>query len=245
MSASPLTPPPTPITLIEEAGVAQRYIPALRFHALTRLYDPAIRLTTREETFKRRLLAQADPGPGSRVLDLGCGTGTLALMVKRRQPAAEVVGLDADPEILGRARAKAAAAGLEVQLDRGFSTELPYEDESFDLVLSSLFFHHLKRAEKEASAREIARVLRPGGELHMADWGPPSDPLMWLAFGAVRLGDGLEPTWDNAVGALPQILEGAELQGALETERLRTLFGTLALYRARKPVASTPTLRRG
>lgn len=225
--------------------MAERYIPALRFHSLTRLYDPAIRLTTRERTFKSRLLSQAAPGSGDRVLDLGCGTGTLALMVKRRQPDAQVVGLDADPEILQRARAKAEQAALPIDFQRGFSTELPYEDESFDAVLSTLFFHHLDRAAKEATAQEIARVLKPGGELHVADWGRPGDPLMWLAFAAVRLGDGLEPTRDNAAGALPRIFGDAGLEEAAETDRLRTMFGTLSLYRAKRPASAAPTARPG
>ena len=224
--------------------MAERYIPALRFHSLTRLYDPAIRLTTREETFKRRLLAQAAVSPDDRVLDLGCGTGTLAIMLKQRQPQAEVIGLDADPEILQRARAKAAAAAVEVQLDHGVATELPYESGSFDRALSTLFFHHLKPAEKGRTAAEIARVLKPGGELHVADWGRPSDPLMWALFGLVRLGDGLEPTRDNAAGRLPQIFEQAGLVNAVESDRLRTAFGTLALYRATKPLDGSPTLRR-
>lgn len=112
-----------------------RYLPALRFPALTGIYDPVIRLTTRESLFKRRLLEQASPGPGQRVLDLGCGTGTLALLVKQQQPAAEVVGLDADPEMLDQARSKAERAGVELGLDEGLSTELPYPDGSFDLAL--------------------------------------------------------------------------------------------------------------
>ncbi len=224
--------------------MSEGYIPALRFHSLTRLYDPAIRLTTREQTFKGRLLAQAAPRPGSRVLDLGCGTGTLAIEVKRKHSGAEVVGLDADPEILERARTKVARAGLDMQLDRGFSTELPYEPDSFDRVLSTLFFHHLTSADKKLTAGEVVRVLKPGGELHVADWGRPSDPLMWALFGLVRLGDGVEQTRDNAAGALPQIFEAAGLEGAAQTDRLRTLFGTLALYRARKPLGDTPTLRR-
>src|SRR5262245_16336555 len=91
-----------------------RYVPALRFHLLTRVYDPVVRWTTREATFKQRLLDQAGPAPGDRVLDLGCGTGTLAVMVKRRQPSAQVIGLDPDREILDRARAKAREAGLEI-----------------------------------------------------------------------------------------------------------------------------------
>lgn len=217
------------------------YIPALRFHALTRLYDPAVRLTTREATFKRRLLEQAAAAPGSRVLDLGCGTGTLAIMVKRGQPRAAVVGLDADPAMLDRAHAKTAEAGFEIDFDRGFSTELPYQDGSFDLVISTLFFHHLTPTEKRHTAGEVVRVLKPGGELHIADWGRPADPLMWALFGLVRVGDGLEQTRDNVAGALPGIFEDAGLEGAAETGRLRTLFGTLSLYRARKPLESTST----
>lgn len=224
--------------------MSEGYIPALRFHSLTRLYDPAIRLTTREATFKQRLVTQAGPRAGNRLLDLGCGTGTLAIKVKRSQPAVEVVGLDADPEILERAASKNSDAGVEVEFDRGFSTNLPYEDGSFDMVLSTLFFHHLTSAEKSQTASEVTRVLKPGGELHVADWGRPSDPLMWALFGLVRLGDGLEQTRANAAGALPQIFEKAGLEGATETDRLRTLFGTLALYRARKPLDDVPTLRR-
>jgi ubiquinone/menaquinone biosynthesis C-methylase UbiE len=210
------------------------YLPALRFPALTPVYDPLIRLTTRESLFKRRLVEQAAPEPGQRVLDLGCGTGTLALLVKERQSAAEVVGLDADPEMLDQARSKAERAGVELRLDEGFSTELPYPDGSFDLVLSTLFFHHLDLDSKRRTAREITRVLRAGGELHVADWGRPSDPVMAVAFLGVRLFDGLENTRENARGELPAIFEGEDLEDAQQTDRLRTAFGTLALYRARR-----------
>jgi len=208
------------------------YLPALRFPALTRVYDPLICLTTRESLFKRRLLEQASPEPGQRVLDLGCGTGTLALLVKERQPAAEVVGLDADPEMLDHARSKAERAGVELRLDEGFSTELPYPDASFDLVLSTLFFHHLDLESKRRTARETARVLRKGGELRVADWGRPSDPVMAVAFLGVRLLDGFGNTRENARGELPAIFEGEGLEDAQQTDRLRTAFGTLALYRA-------------
>ena len=210
------------------------YLPALRFPALTRLYDPVVRLTSREGRFKELLVEQAAPAPGQRILDLGCGTGTLASQVKRRQPAAEVVGLDADPQMLAKARAKAAEAGAELQLDEGFSTELPYEDGSFDRVLSTLFFHHLDAEPKRQTAREIARVLRKGGELHVADWGAPSDPVMAAAFLGIRLLDGFENTAENARGELPRIFEDAGLEQARQTNRLRTVFGTLALYRSEK-----------
>jgi ubiquinone/menaquinone biosynthesis C-methylase UbiE len=208
------------------------YLPALRFRALTRLYDPIIRLGTRELQFKRELIEQAAIEPGHRVLDLGCGTGTLVLELKRREPKADVVGLDADPEMLDQARAKAERAGVELELTEGLSNELPYEDASFDRVLSTLFFHHLDPEPKGETAAEIARVLRPGGQLHVADLGPPSDPVMWAAFLGLRLFDGFSNTEDNYRGKLPAIFERAGLKNAHATDRLRTAAGTLVLYRA-------------
>jgi ubiquinone/menaquinone biosynthesis C-methylase UbiE len=85
-----------------------------------------------------------------------------------------VVGLDPDPKALAIAKRKAQRAGLAIQLDQGFSDGLPYPDASFDRVFSSLMFHHLKAEEKAATLREVRRVLRPGGSLHLLDFGPPS-----------------------------------------------------------------------
>ena len=145
------------------------YIPALRNERLTRFYDPLMRWTLRETTFKRHLLRNARIQSGQRVLDLGCGTATLALMIKRACPQAEVIGFDAEARALGIARAKAARAHLEVTLDQGLAGQLPYVDDSFDRVLSSLFFHHLRTEDKRRALGEVFRVLRPGGELHVAE----------------------------------------------------------------------------
>ncbi|HEX5822152.1 MAG TPA: class I SAM-dependent methyltransferase [Solirubrobacterales bacterium] len=211
------------------------YLPALRFSALTRIYDPVVRVTTREGRFKEMLVEQVAPAAGQRILDLGCGTGTLAIQVKRREPGAEVVGLDADPEMLGRARAKAERENVELRLAEGMSDELPFEDESFDRVLSTLFFHHLDPEPKRRTACEIARVLRKGGELHVADWGAPADTLMAAAFLSIRVLDGFENTADNVRGELSRIFEEAGLENARQTDRIRTVFGTLALFRAGRP----------
>jgi cyclopropane fatty-acyl-phospholipid synthase-like methyltransferase len=208
------------------------YVAALRFPALDRAFDPVVRLTMREARFKRELLAQAALRPGHRVLDLGCGTGTLAILAKEAVPGAEVVGLDGDPQILEQARAKADAAGVEARFDDGFSTELPYGPESFDRVLSTLFFHHLTSEDKRRTVREIIRVLRPGGELHIADFTRPSDPLMALAFLPVRFVDGFERTRVNARGELGALFSEAGLRPVTESGRLRTAFGTLGLMSA-------------
>ena len=207
------------------------FVPALG-RLGTRFYDPVVRLTTREARFKHRLLDIAGIRAGERVLDLGCGTGTLAIGARERQPAARIVGLDADPGMLERARRKAQAAGVELELDQGSATELPYRDRSFDVVLSSLLFHHLDRDAKEAAAREIARVLAPGGRLAIADWGAPSDPVMRALFVTIQLVDGFGTTADNVAGHLPDILSGAGLAAVHERERLRTVYGSLVLLQA-------------
>ena len=211
---------------------AERFVPALGRERLTALYDPVVRLTTRERSFKQRLLDQAGLRAGMSVLDLGAGTGTLALLAKRRVPAARVHGLDADPKMLARARAKAVEAGLELHFDEGMSDELPYADGQFDRVLSTLFFHHLPPDGKRRTVREIARVLKSGGELHVADWGRPADPLMTVLSLSIRLLDGAEPTRENLAGALPAIFAEGGLERVEARGRMRTVYGTLAFYGA-------------
>jgi ubiquinone/menaquinone biosynthesis C-methylase UbiE len=211
------------------------YLPALRWRALTPLFDTAVRVTARERTMKHRLLDQAGvTGPES-VLDLGSGTGTLAMLLKQRSPEARVTGLDADSEILAIARRKAGEAGHDIDFVEGFSTALPFPPGSFDVVLSTLFFHHLTGEAKRTTLTEVHRVLRPGGRLHVGDWGRPGDPLMAGLFLFVRVFDGFEVTAANARGALPVLFHDAGLEQAEERDRLRTALGTLALYSAQKP----------
>ena len=104
------------------------------------------------------------------MLDIGCGTGTLVVQLKRRYGPAQVVGLDPDPKALRRARLKAVRADVSVQLDQGFANELPYERASFDRVFSSFMFHHLNKQERENMLREVLRILKPGGSFHLVDF---------------------------------------------------------------------------
>lgn len=212
----------------------RRYIPALDYDWLTPAYDALIRLTMPERAFKRRLVAQADVRAGQAVLDLGCGTATLTIMAKRAHPDATVVGLDPDPKILAIAARKVSQAGVDVALRRGTATELPFPDGSFDRVLSSLVFHHLTPEDKRRALAECLRVLRPAGGLHVADWGRPQDPLMWLTSWSVRLFDGPQTTRDNVAGRLPELVREHGFADVAETARFRTVFGTLTLLRGTK-----------
>jgi ubiquinone/menaquinone biosynthesis C-methylase UbiE len=210
------------------------YIPALSHDWLTPFYDSLIRWTMPESIFKRRLTEQTRIRSGHRVLDLGCGTGTLTLLIKRNHPDATVVGIDGDPKILEIARKKADQAKLEITLDEGISFDLPYPEASFDRVVSSLVFHHLNRANKLATLREVHRVLRGGGELHIADFGKPHNALMRVVSLPWELFDGFHTTSDNVKGLIPELIGSAGFVEVHESARYMTLFGTLSLYAGRK-----------
>jgi ubiquinone/menaquinone biosynthesis C-methylase UbiE len=211
------------------------YLPAVRFDFLTPLFDVFVRGTTRERAFKEKLLDQAGLDEGLDVLDLGSGTGTLAIWAKQRAPQLRIRGLDGDPKIIARAVQKADRAGVEVPFDEGLSYELPYADASFDRVLSSLFFHHLVPRDKERTIAEVVRVLRPGGELHVADWGEPRSLASKAGAVAIRRFDGDAPTRDNLAGRLPELFEAGGLVDARERERVAAPMGVISLYSARRP----------
>jgi SAM-dependent methyltransferase len=215
----------------------RKFLPALRFSWLTPVFDPVARVTARERALKRRLLERAAVRSGERVLDVGGGTGTLAIMLALNVPDANVTCLDADPAILAQARRKAAEAGVDIDCVEGFSSSLPFPDGHFDVALSSLFFHHLERDVKEQTFAELARVVKPGGRLHVGDWGKPSDPVMAVAVLQVRAFDGFDVTADNVSGALPGMIERAGFESVHVSGKMRTPLGTIAFYDARRPVA--------
>ena len=209
-----------------------QYIPALRFGWLTGLYDPVIRWTMREDRFKRRVVEQVGLQPGHRVLDLGCGTATLTMLLKQRQPQSRVVGLDGDSAVLGRAQEKATRAGIEIVLDQGMAYQLPYPDRSFDRVVASLLLHHLTVDDKRRALAETFRVLKPGGELHIADFGKPHTALMACVSLVVRW---LEEAYEHVKGMVPGLIREAGFTHVEETGRYTTAFGTRVLIRAAKP----------
>ncbi len=190
------------------------YIPAFGHNFLTPFYDFMMKWAARESTFKPKLVEQTRIEKGLRVLDLGCGTATLTILIKKTHPEAEVVGLDADSKILEIAKSKVAETGLDITLDHGTAFKLPYPDSSFGCVVSSMVFHHLTRENKVRSLREVFRVLKSGGELHVADLGKPQNALMQLA--SVIFGR-LEETSENIKGLLPEMFRNAGFEQVEET----------------------------
>ena len=214
-----------------ERHTAHDYIPALGLRALTPLYDPVLRWLLREEQFKQRLIAGARIAPSDRVLDLGCGTGTLTVMIATAHPNATVTGLDVDAQVLAIARAKATRVGARFTLVEGMADELPFASDTFDRVLSSLVIHHLTTGQKRRALQEVQRVLRPGGEVHIVDFGPPHTRGAALVATAIRH---LEHADDNIAGAIPEMLRAAGFADVVVRESFMTLVGPLARYQGRK-----------
>lgn len=214
--------------------VERNFIPALRFKAITRFYDPVVRFTTRERRVKQVLIEHARVPEGATVIDLGCGTGTLTIALKRRYPGARVIGLDADPDILEYAKNKARTAGVDVEFVRANATDLAFESGLAKRIVSSLFFHHLQPADKKLALSEAMRVLGEGGELHISDWGAPANLPMRALFFPVRLLDGFSNTRDNVAGLLPALVRKAGARQVDQHSSFNTMFGTLRLLRATK-----------
>jgi SAM-dependent methyltransferase len=116
------------------------------------------------------LIDAADIPAGSTVLDVATGSGNAAIAAARTGCA--VTGIDYVGSLLGRARARAAAEGLDVQFSEGDAESLPFEDESFDAVVSVLGV--MFTPDQERAASELLRVVRPGGTIALANWTPSS-----------------------------------------------------------------------
>lgn len=211
---------------------AQRtFVPAAGHDCLLPFYDPVLKLMGGESAH-RQLIDQAHLQPGQRLLEIGCGTGNLTTLVKTLYPGVEVVGLDPDPKALERARRKAGRQRVSIELDRGFSDELHYPDESYDRVLSALMFHHLNRDEKKRSLHEIHRVLRSAGSLHLLDFGGAHDRSDGFLAHLLQRSEHLR---DNSRDTILTLMREASFADPTELLQQRTIFGRIFFYRASKP----------
>lgn len=203
----------------------RHYLPAAGHDLFLPLYDPIVRLFG----FRRALeplLAQAELPAARRVLDVGCGTGTLAIEIKRRDPGIDVAAVDPDPKALALARRKAERAGVSIAFKEAFGDALPYPDATFDRVFSSMMFHHLPKEDRTKVLAEIRRVLSRGGRLEFLDFAGGSHNFL------AHVAHGRQLSTASAERLLGRMRE-AGFADARRTGEQGTLFGRLAFYQAR------------
>ena len=200
----------------------REFLPAAGRDVFLPLYDPLVSLMGFGRAVQE-LISQANIERAHSVLDVGCGTGTLIVMLKRRYSAVEVVGVDPDSKALQRARKKVGRAGVSVQLDQGFADELPYGEQSFDRVFSSFMFHHLDEDERERTSREVLRVLKPGGSFHLLDF--VSNETSHGFFERLFAGHALMKT--NTSERILQLITRAGFTNVMKVKERSMLFGLM------------------
>jgi len=186
----------------------------------------------KETQLKSRLITQLNPKDNENILDFGCGTGTLMLMIKKARPGCVVYGIDIDPQVLEIAETKAQRDRVDIHLAKYNGITLPFADENFDKVVTSLVLHHLSREEKFGIFGEIYRVLKIGGELHILDFGIQRSLYTRLLTSVTKL---LEPIEDNILGKIPEYLISSGFRDVEEEHSENTLFGTVSFYHSKKP----------
>jgi demethylmenaquinone methyltransferase/2-methoxy-6-polyprenyl-1,4-benzoquinol methylase/phosphoethanolamine N-methyltransferase len=193
-------------------------------------YDQMVSLLTlgRRTRLRAMTIALARIQPGDHVLEVGCGTGDVAIAAcAPAGPRGSVSAIDAGPEMIAVARAKAARAGVKVDFRLEPIEALTFPDATFDVVLSSLMMHHLPDDLKRQGLAEIARILKPGGRVLIVDVKRPTTRL-GRAINTLMLHGRLK----TAIQDLPAMLQDA---GYIEIESGATEFGMLGFVRGQTP----------
>lgn len=211
-----------------------KYIPALRFKWLTPFYDFLIGITMPEKKIKQELISSARIQADTKVLDFGCGTGTLTIMTKESHPGANVVGIDIDVEIINKAIQKAQATGVDILLLNYDGIKLPFQNNSFQRVLSCLVFHHLDTDTKQKALAEIFRITNKNEQLHIADFGRSASWVQRTLFNMIRGLDGFKSTDASAKGLLPELISAAGFKNVSINKRFKTVFGEVQIISADK-----------
>ena len=179
----------------------------------SKLYDHYNKWGGYGETFRKEIVNQAALKPGESVLDCGCGTGTLAIIAKRQVGGGRVHGIDLSPDQLKIAKRKAQKEGPGLEFHEGSVDELPFPDATFDAIFCTLMLHHLPRKVKSAAFQEMRRVLRPGGRIVIADFGPPKHIWGLILFAPfVLMFLAVSNTRDNLLNRVPELMSAAGLR---------------------------------
>lgn len=215
------------------------HTPPLGFAALTPLYDRVIAAMTREKEWRARLVEHIDAKRGEKILDVGSGTGTLAIAVTAAAPGCIFHGIDPDEAAIDIARSKAAIAGSNATFELGSLDEEPTGHGNIDKIVCSLMLHQVPIAEKRRLIRVMSDWLRPGGQLFIADYGVQPTFAMRLAFRVtVQMLDGKSDTQPNADGILPSLIHEAGFTAERRLAGFNTATGRIEIICAKKPSRS-------
>ncbi len=207
--------------------MSRAFVPAAGLDLFLPLYDPLWRLLGGERV-RATFIRDAGLAAGQRVLDIGCGTGSLLVQIAKTVAGTHASGIDPDPKALARCAQKAARAGVEIDWSGGFADNLPHADASFDRVVSSFMFHHLNLDVKQGMLREARRVLTAGGELHLVDFGGQHHGKDGMLSRLLHPHAGLA---DNLGGRVSELFEDAGFEDVCEVSQNRTLLGRYAHVR--------------
>lgn len=192
--------------------MSYKIVPALGLDALAPFYDIACSLIGYGHPLKQKVLKASGLKHGESLLDVGCGTATLVALAKSQKPTSRIVGIDPDEKILRIAQRKITQTySLDIELIKAGAEKLPFENDSFDVVVSSLVFHHLPIAIKKRALQEIHRVLKQSGRFLLADFGPPQSLFPKILFFLARLFrlEEWQYLQDNTRGKIPFLLKEA------------------------------------
>ncbi len=180
-----------------------QYIPPFELHTLTRVYDFVLILAGFGKKFRGKIVNSVEIKKSDKVLDIGCATGVFLQVLKHKYPEVYIVGIDPDKQALDIARNRLNKFS-DVELIQGFGEALPFKNESFDIIFSTLAFHHMPTDIKQKCIIEIYRVLKNRGKLVIVDFG--SAKHHWF-YKYVTFWETFEYMEGNLQGLIPEFMK--------------------------------------
>ena len=197
-------------------------------------YDFLLWASFPERKIKKTMISYTDFLPAQNVLDYGCGTGTLLLMLKRKFPEINLTGIDISQKMVGLAKYKIKKENLEVPVFKYDGKTLPFPDNSFEKIVSSFVFHHLSTTGKRDALKELYRVLKTDSQLCITDFGKGKNLFTRLSFQIMRLLDGYENTLANAKGLIPQFITETGFKNIKQKQVFNAVWGSVYIWVASK-----------